>query len=200
MELVINESSKKECVNSIILHIQNQITALYCKLQVMIKYDICRPILLLLFPSVLHDIIIEYVNESLEIDIFLKQSFSDAQLYVIHVTCTELNINHTYQLTYIYPKICISYLTIYQISYTEMHRHEKVTGSHNCFVNYYMKQYHPKKEQLTFEQCVNKINHNCDDKSHIEYIINNITNKEIFDNELVVIIALINSLYNFNVS
>ncbi len=194
MEFIIDEKSKIACANHIIKHIRkdtsnNSLTNTGYILQVMKKYN--YPILQELFPYVLANIIIKYINEKININVMVSATYY--QHIMISVTNEELNIKFNHYMNIINSKINICQLYIDHIYVHHKTACECPNHDDYCFINYYMAKYHPNKEQLIKYR---NINHDTNNYHHDMMFVDSHINHEQLDNELTIMIALFNNLHN----
>ena len=183
MEFVIIESSKIACIDHIKQYYQKKTLDNKCQLQVVIQYNQCSPILLEFLPRVLINIIIEeYANTLFNIRITIDY-------FVVLVSNKQLNINHRYYINEYESKINICEMQV------QLKLHNYSCSMRECFINSYIRQYHPTKIQLS-KPCYHNFIHYWCHEDELQNISKSIVNREQFDNEVTVIIALFNSLHN----
>ncbi len=200
MEFVIDESSKQSCINNIKNYVRLKDrymakTTQYYVLRTTNKYNHFFPILYYFFPQPLVCIIIEYVNDVFDINVLLKSRtvyYSDNDFYEITVQNSILNIKHQYYIKIHNSKIEIELFHMYYLMSIKMpvDAHE-----HRCFIDYYLKYYKPKKEQLIFDNCQYSKYH-LKNQHKFDTVISRINNREHLDIEFAVITALYNNLYD----
>ncbi len=140
-----------------------------------------------ILPVVLNDIIIEYINESFDVGVALF--IISSSMCMLVVQCDILKLNHKYYLLiddfikegYIYVSDIVINQIISNISHFNFY-----------LINYYMIHNHPNKEKLKLILWKSMIDYN--QKKKVDGVIDNIINREEFDNEIIIIIELFNSL------
>lgn len=188
--LVISESNKKACIESIKQHCQTNRknkTLLKSKHTLVVKkiYLSYKPLLCELLPSVLSDVIIEYIWELIDIDIKIEScifltcySIHNSLITVknellgIHFSFMIKIINNQYQACDLNIKSNYAYNYSYSLFET--------------FVNYYLKR-HNEPNQLTMKYILKHT-------LYYDDMMSRITNHEEFMNQCNIIILLMNNL------